>query len=346
MKKAFLFVATLAFYACVAISAKGEPQKNSLRPMSSIEKKDVLDKWYATRTSLFFLTLPFIEATNAYNEQDIVKDPRFEMAMQAYKSLENWQNPAAQYEKYRGKIGSISSLPLSINAAWAVDPMFLSKVCGILGDANAQNTLGTQYTHGPGGDIKYIDYKLAIIWFNMAAIQGNELSQNYLGDFYENGKGTDINYEIAFKNYELSAKKGYVIAQYNLGRFYEAGIGIPKDVKEALRWYRLAHTYADAKIRLGVLFEKGLAEPQDSIYRDYLISTRNSGGYDAVKENAGGYKPTISTTLPTTISVQPNTNDKEQNIRIDFSAAKKQCEALGFKPKTEKFGNCVLELSK
>ena len=30
----------------------------------------------------------------------------------------------------------------------------------------------------------------------------------------------------------------------------------------------------------------------------------------------------------------------------DLSIAKKQCEELGFKPKTEKFGKCVLELSK
>ncbi len=31
---------------------------------------------------------------------------------------------------------------------------------------------------------------------------------------------------------------------------------------------------------------------------------------------------------------------------IDLASAKKQCEVLGFKPKTEKYGKCVLELSK
>ena len=38
--------------------------------------------------------------------------------------------------------------------------------------------------------------------------------------------------------------------------------------------------------------------------------------------------------------------DNTQSQAISIEAAKVKCVSLGFKPKTEKFGNCVLELSK
>ena len=37
-------------------------------------------------------------------------------------------------------------------------------------------------------------------------------------------------------------------------------------------------------------------------------------------------------------------NKKKSNRNVDLTKFKKQCEELGFKPKTEKFGDCVLKL--
>ena len=38
--------------------------------------------------------------------------------------------------------------------------------------------------------------------------------------------------------------------------------------------------------------------------------------------------------------------DSNQQIKLKLEDAKSKCISLGFKPKTEKFGNCVMELSK
>jgi hypothetical protein len=40
---------------------------------------------------------------------------------------------------------------------------------------------------------------------------------------------------------------------------------------------------------------------------------------------------------------QPKKNQKLKK-NVDFEKLKKQCKDLGFKPKTEKFGECVLKL--
>ena len=64
--------------------------------------------------------------------------------------------------------------------------------------------------------------------------------------------------------------------------------------------------------------------------------SKGGGGYDTT---AGGYDPSDAT------NIKPTLHDKDSSP-LDLSSAKKKCEELGFKPKTEKFGKCVLELSK
>lgn len=41
-----------------------------------------------------------------------------------------------------------------------------------------------------------------------------------------------------------------------------------------------------------------------------------------------------------------NSNDSSGNLKKDMNQAKQKCKDLGFKEKTEKFGSCVLELTK
>ncbi|MBQ3033387.1 MAG: SEL1-like repeat protein, partial [Deferribacterales bacterium] len=35
-----------------------------------------------------------------------------------------------------------------------------------------------------------------------------------------------------------SAEQGYSIAMYNLGYMYQCGRGVPKDYKEAVKWFK------------------------------------------------------------------------------------------------------------
>ena len=61
------------------------------------------------------------------------------------------------------------------------------------------------------------------------------------------------------------ADQGFASAQSNLGYCYEQGKGVPQDLKEAVRWYRLAadQGYAVAKYNLGYCYAQGKGVPQD-----------------------------------------------------------------------------------
>lgn len=72
------------------------------------------------------------------------------------------------------------------------------------------------------------------------AKKGDAKSQNYLGEIYERGLGTDRDFRQAAKWYRKAAEQGYAPAQFNLGKLYELGQGVTRDMEEALRWYRSA----------------------------------------------------------------------------------------------------------
>jgi TonB family protein len=63
------------------------------------------------------------------------------------------------------------------------------------------------------------------------------------------------------------AEQGIARAQNNLGVLYENGKGVPKDINEALRWYRLAaeQGYAGAQNNLGLIYALGRAVPRDPL---------------------------------------------------------------------------------
>ncbi|WP_400225292.1 tetratricopeptide repeat protein, partial [Methanomethylophilus alvi] len=55
---------------------------------------------------------------------------------------------------------------------------------------------GTYYYDGAG--VKK-DYSMAIKWYEMAALLGDQWSKNRLGEMYRDGKGTTPNMEKAMK---------------------------------------------------------------------------------------------------------------------------------------------------
>ena len=66
---------------------------------------------------------------------------------------------------------------------------------------------------------------------------------------------------------ELRAKaaSGDAAAQYDLGRRYYEGEGIPKNYREAVKWYRRAADQGDAKAqnKLGWIFAYGMGVPEN-----------------------------------------------------------------------------------
>jgi len=84
------------------------------------------------------------------------------------------------------------------------------------------------------------DYRTALKVWLPAAEAGDPQAMTHVGEIFEQGLGTDPNYEIAFLWYERAARTGYKAAQVNLATLYETGRGVPRDPVAAINWYRKA----------------------------------------------------------------------------------------------------------
>ncbi len=83
-------------------------------------------------------------------------------------------------------------------------------------------------------------YAEAFKWSKKAAELGDVIAQSKLGTFYNEGIGTDVDYEKGFYWLKESAESGHAIAQINLGNSYFRGRGVEKDLLEAGFWYERA----------------------------------------------------------------------------------------------------------
>ncbi|MBT28974.1 MAG: hypothetical protein CMO01_04860 [Thalassobius sp.] len=96
---------------------------------------------------------------------------------------------------------------------------------------------------------------------------GNAHALYQLGQVYEKGYGTSVNYKKAFKYYEQSAKSKYDSALLALGNLYETGNGTPQSYSFAVNYYMAAAEYknAEAFSKLGNIYYTGAGEvPKDS----------------------------------------------------------------------------------
>ena len=57
---------------------------------------------------------------------------------------------------------------------------------------------------------------------------------------YVNGWGVPKDDKQAVKWYKLAADQGNAPAQFNLGVMYDKGEGLPEDDQQAVNWYRRA----------------------------------------------------------------------------------------------------------
>jgi TPR repeat protein len=74
-------------------------------------------------------------------------------------------------------------------------------------------------------------------------------------------------YTTALREWQPRAEKGDAEAQYGLGYMYRQGQGVPKDSKEAGKWYEKAaeQGYVKAQVKLGLMYAKGDGFPQSYI---------------------------------------------------------------------------------
>ena len=109
------------------------------------------------------------------------------------------------------------------------------------------------------------DYATALKEFLPLAKGGNASAQIFLGGMYDAGRGVPRDFKEAVRWYRLAADQGDAGGQFLLGGMYGDGRGVPQDLKEAVRWYRLAadQGYAFAQYSLGMVYSDGRGVPQD-----------------------------------------------------------------------------------
>jgi TPR repeat protein len=154
------------------------------------------------------------------------------------------------------------------------------------------------------------DYAQTLKILRTLVAQGNVEAQFSIGGMYSEGKGVTQSYQEALKWFRLAAAQGHAGAQNNIGSRYLNGQGVTQNYQEALKWYRLAAA-------------QGQENAIENLKLPDMIST------------AQQYQQTYQSTP------QPKSESK-----TDMTSAMGKCSELGFKKGTEKFGDCVLKLSK
>ena len=99
--------------------------------------------------------------------------------------------------------------------------------------------------------------------------------------------GSDV-YKRLFEETQVKAEQGEANAQYLLGAMYSLGEGVPKDQKEAVKWYRLAADQGDAKAQynLGAMYGNGTGVPKDNLLAYMWWNIAAANGQD-VEKNMG-----------------------------------------------------------
>lgn len=103
-------------------------------------------------------------------------------------------------------------------------------------------------------------------------------------------------YPTALREFTESANQGEPKAQYRLGLMYTKGEGLPKNAKEAMKWYQLAANQGDtsAQLSLSLVYARGEVVKTNFVLAYALaeIAARQLGD-----EKIKGYPNTLKGTL-------------------------------------------------
>ena len=129
------------------------------------------------------------------------------------------------------------------------DAMIYYAMAANQGDAYGQYSVGWLYDKGEGVPQ---DYGQAMHYYVLAANQGQPSAEADLADLYYYGHGVAVDYVTAAHWYQLSANQGNAYAEYSIGWMYGAGQGMAQDMGEARIWMAksAAQGRDDAKVWL------------------------------------------------------------------------------------------------
>jgi len=164
------------------------------------------------------------------------------------------------------------------------------------------------------------DEKKALWWMEVAASKHNLDAQNYLGDMYSLGIGTEVKPLDALKWYGMAASRGSAYAQYSLGIMYYNGTGVPKDYKKAFKWveYAAKQGLVEAEYLISEMYYQGLGVKKDNIVAYAWLKL--------AKANENIIDPKFNNMLDSLMaSLSPSdlqkAVDKEQELRLRFNLA-------------------------
>jgi len=153
------------------------------------------------------------------------------------------------------------------------------------------------------------NYEKAFQIFKTLAEKGSAEAQFNLAVMYRQGKGVQVNKDVALKWFEKSAEQGLASAEYYLGHLYDTGDSVERNVATAVNWYRKAAEKGNplAQSNLGVAYANGEGVNQDIIKAYVWFSLAAAQGLTAALENRNLLKKEMSEELQA--NAQRLTND-------------------------------------
>ena len=118
---------------------------------------------------------------------------------------------------------------------------------------------------------------------------GDPESQLALGSIYMNGYVLPKDEKEAIRWFTKAAEQGYAEAQHNLGVCYAFGNGVAKDKVESVRWFRKAaeQGIAESQYNLGVSLQNGIGVKMDGVEAVKWYRRAAGQGYADAQYNLG-----------------------------------------------------------
>ena len=118
------------------------------------------------------------------------------------------------------------------------------------------------------------NYQTSLKVWQGQAESGDPDAQNYVGEIYLKGLGTEPDYVRAAQWFEKAAAQGSRRARINLGYMYEQGLGVSQDTARALNLYRDASGISGDKL---VFASSVMAEVQQAHAETQAVREQLSG---------------------------------------------------------------------
>lgn len=183
------------------------------------------------------------------------------------------------------KIGLAKEMPLNLDTSIEHLSKLKSFMLTETGRATLPKAIEVSFGGYPHKEATIDDTTLKIL--HTYATQGEATSMNKLGTLYSEGRGVPKNIDEALIWYKKSAEKGDKLAHNNLGITYFAGIGAAKDLAEAEKWFRKAAELGStgAMDNLGEMYMQGAGVKQDTAqgFQWFLLAANHGHAFARCK---------------------------------------------------------------